>query len=39
MLGVLVNVVAVVVGGLLGVLLKKGIPQKVEKCVMSALGL
>lgn len=39
MLGVLVNVAAVVVGGLLGVLLKKGIPQKVEQCVMAALGL
>lgn len=39
MLGVLVNVVAVVVGGLLGLLLKKGIPEKVEKGVMSAVGL
>jgi len=39
MLGVLVNAIAIVIGGVLGVLLKKGIPQKVEKCVMSALGL
>jgi len=39
MLGVLVNAVAVVIGGLLGLLLKKGIPEKVEKGVMAALGL
>ncbi len=39
MLGVLVNVVAVLLGGFLGVLFKKGIPQKVEQGVMSALGL
>ena len=39
MLGVFVNVFAVLLGGFLGVLFKKGIPQKVEKCVMSALGL
>lgn len=39
MLGVLVNVVAVAIGGLLGMLLKKGIPEKVEKGVMTAVGL
>ena len=39
MLGVFVNVVAVLIGGLLGVLMKKGIPSKVEKGVMSAVGL
>ena len=39
MLGVLVNVVAVAIGGLLGLLLKKGIPARVEKGVMAALGL
>jgi len=39
MLGVLVNVAAVLIGGLLGLLLKKGIPSKVEKGVMSAVGL
>lgn len=39
MLGVLVNVVAVLVGGFLGVLFKKGIPDHVEKSVMVALGL
>lgn len=39
MLGVIVNAVAVVIGGLLGLLLKKGIPVRVEKGVMAALGL
>lgn len=39
MLGVAVNVAAVLIGGLLGLLLKKGIPSKVEKGVMSAVGL
>ena len=39
MLGVLVNVIAVVIGGILGLLLKKGIPSHVEKGVMAALGL
>ena len=39
MLGVLVNVAAVIIGGILGLLLKKGVPEKVEKGVMSAVGL
>ena len=39
MLGVLVNAAAVIVGGFIGVLLKKGIPEKVEKTVMTGLGL
>ena len=39
MLGVLVNVAAVLVGGFLGLIFKKGIPQKVEKGVLTALGL
>lgn len=39
MLGVIVNAVAVIIGGLLGLLLKKGIPAQVEKGVMAALGL
>lgn len=39
MVGVLVNVATVLVGGFLGLLLKKGIPEKVEKGVMAALGL
>ncbi len=39
MLGVLVNVGTVIVGSLLGALLKKGIPERISKAVMSALGL
>ena len=39
MLGVLVNAAAVIIGSLIGVFLKKGIPEKVEKTVMTGLGL
>ena len=39
MFGVLVNAAAVIVGGALGVLLKKGIPARIEKTVMVGLGL
>lgn len=39
MLGVFVNVLSVLLGGGLGLLLKKGIPQKVEQGVLTALGL
>ena len=39
MLGVIVNAVGIIFGSLLGLLLKKGIPQKVEKAVMTAIGL
>ena len=38
MLGVFVNVIAVVVGSLVGLLLKKGIPERVSKAVMIGLG-
>ena len=38
MLGVFVNVITVVVGSLIGLLLKKGIPEKVCKAVMIGLG-
>ena len=38
MLGVLINVITVVVGSLVGLLLKKGIPEKVSKAVMIGLG-
>ena len=38
-LGTIINTVAVIVGGLLGMLLKKGIAQRFEKILMSALGL
>lgn len=39
MLGVIVNVLAVVLGGGLGLLFKKGIPEKVSQAVMTGLGL
>ena len=39
MLGVLVNVATVLVGSLLGLLFKKGIPEKVSSVVMSGVGL
>ena len=38
-LGTVINTAAVVVGGLLGLLLKKGIAQKFEAILMKALGL
>ena len=38
-LGTIINTAAVIVGGLLGLLLKKGIAQKFEKILMQALGL
>ena len=39
MLGVIVNTLGIVVGSLLGLLLKKGIPEKVTAAVMTGLGL
>ena len=39
MLGTIVNVVAVLVGGTIGLLLKKGLPKRLEKSLMTALGL
>ena len=39
MLGVIANTLAVFLGGGLGLLLKKGIPERVAKAVMLALGL
>lgn len=39
MLGVIVNVGAVVVGALLGLLFRKGIPERVSEAVMFAMGL
>ena len=38
-LGTVINTAAVVVGGLLGLLLKKGIAQKFGAILMKALGL
>lgn len=39
MIGVLVNVAAILMGGTVGLVLKKGIPEKVSKAVMTAVGL
>ncbi len=39
MTGVLVNVATVLLGGGIGLLLKKGIPERVSKAVMTAIGL
>ncbi|MDO4815956.1 MAG: DUF554 domain-containing protein [Bacillota bacterium] len=39
MLGVIVNVAAVIVGSAVGLLFKKGIPEKVSNAVMTAMGL
>ncbi len=39
MLGVLANVAAVIVGSLIGILCKKGIPEKVSTVIMSGMGL
>lgn len=38
MLGVLVNVITVIIGSCAGLLLKKGIPEKVSNAVMTGLG-
>ena len=39
MLGVLVNTAAVLLGSLIGLVCKKGIPERVEKAVMTAIAL
>lgn len=39
MLGVLVNTIAVLIGGTVGTLFKKGIPEKITKAIMTGLGL
>ena len=38
MIGVLINVITVIVGSLVGLLFKKGIPEKVSKAAMIGLG-
>lgn len=38
MLGVIVNVITVIIGSLIGLLLKKGIPERVSHAVMIGLG-
>ncbi len=39
MIGVLINTVTVILGSLTGLLLKKGIPDRISKAVMTAIGL
>lgn len=39
MFGVFVNMAAIIVGGIIGTLFKKGIPEKISKCVMEVMGL
>lgn len=39
MLGVLVNTIAVIAGSLIGVLLKKGLPERLSKALTTAIGL
>lgn len=39
MIGVIVNVITVLLGGTVGLLLKKGIPERVSNAVMTAIGL
>lgn len=39
MLGTIVNTIAVLIGGSIGLLLKKGLPQKLSDTLMKALGL
>lgn len=39
MLGVIVNTLTVIIGGAFGLLLKKGIPERVTNAVMAAIGL
>jgi len=38
MLGVIVNVIAVVIGSFVGLLFKKGIPERINQAVMTGLG-
>ncbi len=39
MLGVLVNTVAVLIGGIIGLFLKKGLPKRISDSIMKAVGL
>ena len=39
MLGTIVNTIAVLIGGCIGLLLKKGLPQRLADILMKALGL
>lgn len=39
MIGVIINTMAVLVGGLIGLLLKKGIPERISGAIMKGIGL
>lgn len=39
MLGVLVNVVAIILGGSIGLLIKKGLPERITSVIMQGIGL
>ncbi|MBQ5717343.1 MAG: DUF554 domain-containing protein, partial [Clostridia bacterium] len=39
MLGVIVNVIAVIIGSTIGLLFKKGIPERISNAVMTGIGL
>ena len=39
MLGVFVNTAAIIVGSLVGIMLKKGLPEKISKALTTAIGL
>ena len=39
MLGVIVNVITVIIGSTIGLLFKKGIPERISKAVMTGIGL
>ena len=39
MLGVIVNVLAIVIGGVIGLILRQGIPSQVKKVIMQGIGL
>lgn len=39
MLGVLVNTIAIIAGSLIGILLKKGLPERISKALTTAIGL
>ena len=38
-LGTIVNVIAIIIGGIIGIVLKKGIPEKFKTTIMQAIGL
>ena len=39
MIGVLVNTIAIVIGSIIGLLFKKGVPEKYSKAIMTGIAL